>query len=201
MTKRAFDVVVALVGLVCLLPVFLFVAILIKLDSKGPVFFRQERVGRRFRPFWIYKFRTMVRDAPRLGGPITCGDDRRITRIGRVLRRTKIDELPQLINVLRGQMSLVGPRPELQQYVDVFRQDYAEILEVRPGITDLASLKFRDEATLLGTFQNPEERYVKCILPEKVNLGKVYARSSSLSLDVAVIFKTCAALTWRGGSS
>jgi lipopolysaccharide/colanic/teichoic acid biosynthesis glycosyltransferase len=140
----------------------------------------------------------MVRDAPRQGSAITFGNDPRITRIGHVLRKTKIDELPQLLNVLWGEMSIVGPRPELRRYVESFRQDYDEILTVRPGITDLASLKFRDEATLLGTFQNPEESYVQCILPEKLNLAKAYARASSLSFDLVVIFKTLAALAgWR----
>lgn len=201
MYKRAFDFSAALLGLLCLAPLFLVVAILIKLDSDGPVFFRQERVGRRFRPFRIYKFRTMVRDAPNHGAAITFGDDRRITRTGRVLRKTKLDELPQLINVLAGEMSVVGPRPELRQYVEAFREDYDEILKVRPGITDLASLKFRDEAAILGTSQNPDETYVKCILPEKVNLGKRYVRESSLISDLAVILKTLAALTGRRVSS
>jgi lipopolysaccharide/colanic/teichoic acid biosynthesis glycosyltransferase len=185
----------ASLGLLCLLPLFCVVAVLIKLDSKGPVFFRQERVGRRFRPFQIYKFRTMVRDAPHTGRPITCGEDPRITRVGRVLRRTKIDELPQLINVLCGDMSVVGPRPELRQYVDSFRDDYSEILTVRPGITDPASLKFRDEASLLGRSEDPLDMYVKFILPQKVDLAKQYARQASLQSDVVVIVKTVATLS------
>ena len=185
----------ASIGLLCLLPVFGVVAVLIKLDSDGPVFFRQERIGRGFRPFHIYKFRTMVPAAVRTGRPITCGEDSRITRVGGVLRQTKIDELPQLINVLRGDMSIVGPRPELRQYVDRFRDDYAEILTVRPGITDPASLKFRDEASLLGKTDDPMETYVNFILPQKVDLGKQYARQSSLWSDVAVIVKTVAALS------
>ena len=161
------------------------------------MFFAQERVGRGFRLFRIYKFRTMVRDAPRQGSAITFGRDPRITRIGHVLRQTKMDELPQLLNVLKGDMSIVGPRPELPRYVESFRRDYDEILKVRPGMTDLASLKFRDEAALLGTVHDPEETYVKCILPEKVNLGKAYARGSSLRLDLALIVKTLAALRGR----
>src|SRR5436190_19328048 len=127
MIKRSFDLVAACAGAVCLAPLFIAVGLLIKLDSSGPVLFRQERIGKAMRPFFIYKFRTMVRDAPRLGGPITFGQDPRITRIGRVLRQTKIDELPQLLNVLRGDMSIVGPRPEVRRYVEEFRQDYAEI--------------------------------------------------------------------------
>lgn len=193
--KRAFDLCVASIGLLCLLPVLCVVAILIKLDSNGPVFFRQERVGTRFRLFQIYKFRTMTRDAPLTGRPITCGQDPRITRVGRFLRRTKLDELPQLINVLKGDMSIVGPRPELRQYVERFRDDYREILTVRPGITDPASLKFRDEANLLGTSSDPIGLYVGSILPEKLNLGKEYVRRSSLLSDVILIVKTLAALS------
>jgi len=138
------------------------------------VFFRQKRMGRGGRPFFILKFRTMVQEAPKRGGPITCGDDPRITRIGRLLRKTKLDELPQLINVLRGDMSLVGPRPEVPKYVEMFRQDYEEILRVRPGITDLASVKFCDEAALLGSAANPEEEYLRRVLPEKIRLAKEY---------------------------
>jgi lipopolysaccharide/colanic/teichoic acid biosynthesis glycosyltransferase len=201
MIKRAFDISTALMGLLCLSPLFLVVAVLIKLDSDGTVFFRQERIGKRFRPFLIYKFRTMVNDAPRLGGPITFGEDPRITRIGRVLRKTKLDELPQLINVLNGQMSIVGPRPEVRRYVERFRQDYEQVLEVRPGITDLASVKFRDEAEILGVLPNPEEMYLTSILPQKLRLGKEYVHGSSLFVDLAVIFKTLAALVGRRVSS
>jgi lipopolysaccharide/colanic/teichoic acid biosynthesis glycosyltransferase len=139
MSKRALDIVAASVGLVLLSPLLLLVSLVIKLDSPGPVFFRQERIGRWFRPFLIYKFRTMVQEAPQLGGPITFGADPRITRVGRMLRKTKIDEFPQLINVLKGEMSLVGPRPEVRQYVEMFRSQYEEILRVPPGITDPAS--------------------------------------------------------------
>ena len=195
MTKRAVEFVVAFAGVLCLSPLFLVMALLIKRDSDGPVLFKQERVGRGFRPFRIYKFRTMVSDAPRRGRAITCGDDPRITRVGRFLRRTKIDELPQLLNVLRGEMSIVGPRPELRQYGECFREDYGEILTVRPGITDLASLKFRDEAAILACFPDPEETYVTRILPEKIALGKQYVRRSSLLFDLVVIVKTLAALT------
>ncbi len=201
MIKRTFDLSAAVAGLLCLSPLFIVVAALIKMDSGGSVFFTQERVGRGFRSFRIYKFRTMVRDAPREGGPITFGDDPRITKIGRVLRRTKIDELPQLINVLIGEMSVVGPRPEVRQYVDYFRHDYEQILTVRPGITDLASVKFRDEAAILGALPNPEEMYLTSILPQKLRLGKEYVRGSSLALDLTVIFKTLAALIGRRVSS
>jgi len=154
------------------------------------VLFRQERIGRAFRPFVMVKFRSMVRDAPQRGGPITFGNDARITRVGRLLRKTKIDELPQLFNVLKGEMSLVGPRPEVRQYVDLFRQDYAEILRVRPGITDLASLRYRDEAALLGQAENPAEQYASRILPEKIKLAKQYVADSSFLLDLSILVKT-----------
>jgi lipopolysaccharide/colanic/teichoic acid biosynthesis glycosyltransferase len=190
MIKRAFDIVAALVGLVLLTPLLLLVGLLIKLDSPGRVFFRQERIGRRFRPFLIYKFRTMVREAPQLGGPITFGADPRITRVGRFLRNTKIDELPQLINVLKGEMSLVGPRPEVRAYVEIFRAQYEEILQVPPGITDLASLYYRDEAELLGRAGDPTEEYVRRVLPEKLQLAKEYVKRSSFLFDVMLIFKT-----------
>ena len=190
MIKRIFDITVASVGLLVLSPLFHLVAIFIKLDSSGPVFFRQERMGKAFRPFFIYKFRTMVHDASQLGGAITSSTDSRITRVGRVLRKTKIDEFPQLINVLMGEMSLVGPRPEVREYVELFRRDYEEIVRITPGITDLASLQYRYEAEVLGNSGNPEEEYVRHILPEKIRLAKEYMRRSSLLFDISLILKT-----------
>jgi len=195
--KRLLDIIAALVGLLLLFVPGLLAAAIIRMTSPGPVFFRQERIGRRFRPFRIYKFRTMVRDAPRQGGQITCGNDPRITWIGRLLRKTKVDELPQLLNVLKGDMSLVGPRPEVRKYVEMFRVDYAEILEVRPGITDPASIKYRHEADVLGQAADPEKEYVTRILPEKIRLAKEYARQPSLGQDVAIIFRTLLALLCR----
>jgi lipopolysaccharide/colanic/teichoic acid biosynthesis glycosyltransferase len=192
--KRAFDMVIAFLGLLCLSPLLLPVALLIKLDSPGPAMFKQRRVGRGFRPFVIYKFRTMVHDAPRKGSAITYSADPRITRVGRILRKTKIDELPQLINVLQGTMSLVGPRPEVPRYVELFRADYAEILRVLPGITDLASIKYRHEAEFLGGFENPEETYVRQVLPEKIKLAKEYVRQSSFLFDIRLILKTLVGL-------
>jgi lipopolysaccharide/colanic/teichoic acid biosynthesis glycosyltransferase len=190
MSKRAFDFVAAFLGLILLAPLLLVVALLIKLDSPGPALFWQERIGKGFRPFRIYKFRTMVNDAASNGAPITFGADPRITRLGRVLRQTKIGELPQLINVLRGEMSFVGPRPEVRPYAELFREDYEEILCVVPGITDLAAVKFRDEAEVLGRFENPEAAYVGHILPNKVKLAKEYVRRSSLGFDITLILKT-----------
>src|SRR5215475_6877844 len=188
--KRILDILVSLIGLICLFPLLLLVAILIKLDSKGPVLFKQTRVGRGFRPFQILKFRTMVQESSPRGQSITVGDDPRITRMGWFLRKTKIDELPQLINVLRGEMTFVGPRPEVPQYVELFRKDYEEILKIRPGITDLASIKYRDEAAHLGQSKNPEEEYVTRVLPDKISLGKEYIRCSSLAFDLRLIFRT-----------
>jgi lipopolysaccharide/colanic/teichoic acid biosynthesis glycosyltransferase len=188
--KRAFDAVAAALGLLLLSPFFLLAALAIKLTSRGPVFFRQERVGKDFRTFRIYKFRTMVVDAPRLGGQITAGNDPRITGIGRILRKTKLDELPQLINVLRGDMSLVGPRPEVPRYVELFRDDYRVVLKVRPGITDLASLKYRDESEILGRSANPDETYLREILPDKIALAKEYIENRSFWYDLGLILRT-----------
>jgi lipopolysaccharide/colanic/teichoic acid biosynthesis glycosyltransferase len=190
MMKRMFDIVVAAVALVVLFPLLVLTALLIKLDSPGPIFFRQERIGRNFRPFGIYKFRTMVQEASAHGGLITVGEDRRITRVGRILRKTKVDEIPQLINILKGEMAIVGPRPEIRYYVELFWRDYEEILKVRPGLTDLASLKYRDEASLLGKAANPEAEYMTRVLPEKIRLAKDYLRRSSFLFDLSLILKT-----------
>ena len=190
MTKRLFDIVVSLVGLICFFPLLLLAAVLIKLDSAGPVFFRQTRMGMRFRPFQILKFRTMVQDSSTRGQSITVGDDPRITRVGWFLRKSKIDELPQLFNVLKGDMSLVGPRPEIPEFVNLFRSEFEEILAVRPGITDLASLKYRDEASILGQSETPEDEYVRRVLPDKIKLAKEYIQRSSLLFDLSVICRT-----------
>ena len=196
--KRAVDILGAFGGLFLLAPVFAIVSVLIKIDSPGSVFFRQERIGKNFRPFWIYKFRTMVSDAPMRGGTVTTTDDPRITRIGAILRRTKIDELPQLFNVLKGDMSLVGPlRPEVRHYVEMFKQQYESILTMRPGITDLASLKRPNEQEFLAQFDNPEAEYAQHLLPEKLQLGHEYLRRSSLVFDLNLIMKTLLVLIVR----
>ena len=163
---------------------------LVKLTSRGPVFFSQERIGRGFRPFRIFKFRSMVQDAPKQGSQVTFGADPRITTVGRFLRATKIDEVPQFFNVLLGDMSLVGPRPEVRKYVEMFRDDYAEVLRVRPGITDPASIKYRHEAEILGRAVDPEKEYIERVLPEKIRLGKEYVKNSSLWLDFMTILRT-----------
>lgn len=188
--KRAFDVLAAGVGLVVVSPLLALAAIAIRLDSPGPIFFRQQRVGRDFRPFWIYKFRTMVPDADKRGGPLTTHDDQRITRVGRLLRKTKIDELPQLANVLVGDMSLVGPRPEVPKYVEMFRDDYAYVLSVRPGLTDRASVKYRDEAAFLAASPDPELEYVSRILPDKIAMARSYIAEATFTSDLGLLLST-----------
>lgn len=190
MAKRGFDIVCSLLGLILLLPVFLVVSVLIKVDSPGPVFFRQERVGRNFKPFRIFKFRSMAAGAPSRGPAITVHGDKRVTAVGSVLRRYKIDELPQLMNVLRGDMSLVGPRPEVAKYVELFREDYATILQARPGITDPASLRYADEERLLSGEENWEESYISKVLPEKILLAKQYIERRTLFSDIRLIIQT-----------
>ena len=191
MLKRAFDAAAAAVGLVLLSPVFLVVAALIKAQDRGPVFFRQERVGRGGRTFRIHKFRTMrVANA---GALITRTDDDRITPVGAFLRRTKLDELPQLIDVLRGDMSVVGPRPEVPRYVAMWGDAArAEILSVRPGISDPAAIAFRNEQDVLAAAEDPERHYVEVILPQKVAMYLDYVRTRSFLGDLRVIVGTLA---------
>jgi len=184
------DVVASACGLIALSPLLLLAALAVKLDSRGPVLFVQQRVGRNFRNFGIFKFRTMITDAERHGGQITFGADPRITRVGRVLRKTKIDELPQLFNIVVGHMSLVGPRPEVPRYVERYRDQYAYVLSVRPGLTDLASLKYRDEAELLATSSDPAEEYAQRILPDKIALARHYIDTASFTGDLGIVLKT-----------
>lgn len=195
--KRIFDIVVSFVGLVILSPLFLILAIAIARDSKGPVFFKQTRVGRNGVPFKIYKFRTMVEDAEARGMQLTVGDDSRITNVGTFLRKTKIDELPQLINVFKGEMSFVGPRPEVPKYVGLYTEDQRQVLMVRPGITDLASIEYRNESELLATADNPEKVYIEEVMPRKIELNKEYIRNMSLVSDMRIILKTIAVLYKR----
>ena len=198
MTKRLFDLTVAALALLALLPLFLVVALWVKLDSPGPVFFRQERVGRHGVPFLIHKFRTMAADAPARGLPLTVGADPRITRAGAFLRRTRIDELPQFIDVLQGAMSLVGPRPEVPRYVALYPPGLRErALSVRPGITDPASLAHIDEASLLARAADPEREYIDRILPAKVAQAASYAERATLATDVAVLLRTLRVLWQR----
>ena len=194
MFKRLFDFCVSASGLLLLSPVFLAVAVLVKVGDGGPVFFLHERIGRGFAPFKMYKFRTMVTDAARLGPAVTKGGDPRITRVGAFLRKTKLDELPQLINVAKGDMSLVGPRPEVARYVEAFRDEYAEILSVRPGITDYASIMYRDEEEVLRGAADLEKTYVGEVLPRKLMLNREYIRKASALEDIRIIFRTIASL-------
>ena len=198
MTKRLFDLIVATLGLVLLALPGLLVALAIRLDSPGPVFFRQERVGRGGRVFRIHKLRTMRADAERLGGPLTVGADPRVTRIGAFLRAHRLDELPQLIDVLRGDMSLVGPRPEVPRYVALYPPALREqVLAVRPGITDPASLAFRGEARQLAASADPEREYVEVILPNKLALAADYAAHATLWTDLGVVARSLRVLLTR----
>ena len=195
MAKRLFDIVCAGIGLLLLSPLLLAVAVWVRLDSPGPVMFRQERVGRFGATFRIHKFRTMRVDAPRLGPQITIGDDARITRSGRWLRASKVEELPQLWDVLRGAMSLVGPRPEVPRYVALYPAELRElVLSVRPGITDPASLSFRNESELLARAEDPEREYVEVVMPMKLRLAADYVRNASLGGDIRLILATLGAI-------
>jgi lipopolysaccharide/colanic/teichoic acid biosynthesis glycosyltransferase len=195
MLKRAFDLTAALLGLVLLSPLLLALALWVKLDSPGPVFFRQERVGRGGRLFRIHKFRTMVHDAAQAGPPLTVGQDERITRAGRFLRRHRLDELPQLFDVLRGEMSLVGPRPEVPRYVAHYPEHLRDkLLSVRPGLTDPASLAHLDESERLGRSSDPERTYVEEILPAKLRQAEHYVDHASLTQDLRVLWRTLCTL-------
>jgi lipopolysaccharide/colanic/teichoic acid biosynthesis glycosyltransferase len=197
--KRAFDLFWATVGVLLLWPVFVIVVLAITLDDGGPVFFRQERVGWRGRPFRMWKFRTMIRDAARFGR-ITVENDARITRVGRVLRRTKLDELPQLLNVLAGEMSLVGPRPPLPSWVAVYTPEQRRVLDLVPGITDPASLHHWGECALHG-IADPERYYFERLLPEKIDLSLAYAKRATLFTDTLLILRTLSVLSRDAGSA
>lgn len=188
--KRVFDFVAALLGLLILSPFFLIVALLIKLDSAGPVFFLQERVGINGSIFKLFKFRTMVTDAYK-GAAITVGKrDSRITRVGSFLRKFKLDELPQLINVVLDEMSLVGPRPEVKRFVDLYSTEQREVLSIKPGITDYASIQFRNENELLEGKPDPIDFYIREIMPVKLKLNLEYIKNRSFLGDLGIIFKT-----------
>lgn len=188
--KRLFDLVCVIPGIIVLAPLFLLIAVWVKLESPGPVFFRQERVGLNGRLFRILKFRTMVANAESLGGQLTVGADRRVTKAGHLLRRYKLDELPQLFNVLLGDMSLVGPRPEVPRYVALYTDEQRQVLRLRPGITDPASIEFRAEAELLGTADDPERYYIDVLMPEKIRLNMEYSKRATLWQDILTIFRT-----------
>jgi lipopolysaccharide/colanic/teichoic acid biosynthesis glycosyltransferase len=190
LVKRIFDFLLSLFGIIILSPIFIIVSIAIKLDSKGSILFLQKRVGRYGKEFNIYKFRTMVTDAEKLGKQITVGKDNRITKVGAFLRKFKIDELPQLFNVLKGDMSLVGPRPEVPKYVALYNEEQRKVLDIRPGITDMASLRYKDENDILGKVDNPEEYYINVIMKDKLNLNLEYIEKSNVFFDIYLILKT-----------
>ena len=189
MLKRIFDIILSLFGLMILFPFMLIIAILVKLDSKGPVFFKQIRVTKNGREFKIFKYRTMRVGSDKYS-QITVGKDNRITKIGAFLRKYKLDEIPQLINVLLGDMSLVGPRPEVPKYVALYTKEQKEILKVRAGITDYASIEFSDENDLLASEEDPEKAYIEKIMPKKIELNKKYLSEISILTDIKIILLT-----------
>jgi len=189
--KRLFDIIFSLFGLLVLSPLLIYIVLRIKLDSKGPIFYRGKRIGRFGKPFSIYKFRTMYADADKMrGGPSAGDDDPRITKFGRTIRSYKLNELPQLINVLKGEMSFVGPRPEVEYYVNMFTEEEKAILDVRPGITDYASIKFHNEGEILSGSPDPDKAYEEIIRPEKLRLQLEYVRNHSLWVDFKLLFMT-----------
>ena len=190
MLKRLFDFSASLIGLIIISPVLLAVAIAIKMDSPGPVFYRGERIGRNGKPFRMFKFRTMVVNADQLGGPSTAADDLRLTKMSGFLKKYQLDEIPQLINVLKGDMSLVGPRPEVKMYTDMFTEEEKSILSVRPGMTDYASLWDFHEGEILKGSEDPEQAYMEKIRPEKLRLQLKYIRDKSFWTDIKIIFMT-----------
>lgn len=189
-SKRLFDIILAFIGLIILLPLFAVIAILIKNEDKGPVFFVQERVGYKGKHFNFYKFRSMLQDADKKGPQITVAGDKRITKIGRILRKYKLDELPQLFNVIKGDMSLVGPRPEVPYYVKMYNEAQKKVLNIIPGITDPASIAFYDENELLSKAQDPEKEYIYKIMPQKIKLNLNYASKADIFSDLVIILTT-----------
>jgi lipopolysaccharide/colanic/teichoic acid biosynthesis glycosyltransferase len=199
MSKRIFDLVCSILALVILSPFFLAIAILVKLDSLGPIFYRGIRVGLNGKPFRIYKFRSMSNDAEKTGVSTTSITDLRITKVGRFIRRYKLDELPQLINVFLGDMSLVGPRPEVQRFVEKYNDEEKVILKVRPGITDWASIKYRDEGGIIASsgIEDADEAYEKLIRPGKLELQMKYVQERSFWLDLKLIFVTLKSIIFK----
>jgi len=190
MLKRLFDMLLSIATIVLLSPLFLLVALFIKVGSPGPILYRSRRAGLRGKPFSLLKFRTMVVNADRIGGPSTSLDDPRVTRIGQILRKCKLDELPQLINVLKGEMSLVGPRPEVMSEVELYTTEEQLLLTVAPGITDWASIQFHNEGEILKGAADPHEAYRQLIRPEKIRLGLEYVRNRSLLIDLKILRAT-----------
>jgi len=189
MLKRLFDIIASFIGLLILSPFLLILALTIILESKGGIFYLQTRVGKNNKDFKLFKFRSMAIGSDKKG-LLTVGNDSRITNVGLFIRKYKLDEFAQLINVLKGDMSLVGPRPEVRKYVDLYNQEQLKILQVKPGITDYASIEYFDENKILGQSNNPEKTYIEEIMPHKLELNKKYLKNPSLSHDIKLIFKT-----------
>jgi len=188
--KRLFDIVVSLIILSCFFPFGILLSIAIALESRGGVFYRQERIGKNGVPFKLWKFRTMRKDADRFGKLTVGMRDPRITRVGLFIRKVKLDEFPQFLNVLSGEMSIVGPRPEVKEYVDLYTEDQREILNVKPGITDYASLEYFRENELLGKAENPRETYINEVMPAKIELNKKYIANLGIGTDLKIMWKT-----------
>jgi lipopolysaccharide/colanic/teichoic acid biosynthesis glycosyltransferase len=193
--KRAFDVVVSTALLAVCSPVFALISLWVLIESGRPLIFKQVRVGLSGRPFWLWKFRSMRADVG--GASITVRGDRRITRVGRILRKAKLDELPQFWNVLRGDMSLVGPRPEVPEYVERFKERYLRILTVRPGITDLASIRYRNEESVLAGSSEPQRTYEETVLPAKLDLADEYLGNMSVRRDLWILLQTAFVTLWK----
>jgi lipopolysaccharide/colanic/teichoic acid biosynthesis glycosyltransferase len=196
--KYRIDFFLALIFVLSLSPILLIIALWIKLDSSGPVLFKQTRVGKDKKSFVIFKFRTMVVDAESKGKQLTVGNDPRITRCGRFLRAYKLDELPQLLNILRGDMSFIGPRPEVPQYVSLYNEMQLRVLSVRPGLSDEASIKYRNENLLLEEATNPEQLYLEKIMPDKIQLNLSYIQTISFKKDIQIMIKTIVAIFIKG---
>ena len=192
--KRIFDIVASGIGLILLSPLFVILAIWIKCDSIGPVFYKQVRVGRNNMDFQLFKFRSMRVGSDKKGLITVGGHDPRITRSGYYIRKYKLDEFPQLINVFKGDMSLVGPRPEVRKYVDMYTEEQMHVLDVRPGITDLATIRYRNENELLERFNHPDKYYVEVIMPDKLRINLEYVARHSFTFDIRLIFQTFRAI-------
>lgn len=187
--KRIFDVISSLLVLVLLTPLLLIIGLWITIDSKGGAFYKQERIGKDKKPFGLYKFRSMRPDSDKKG-QITIGNDNRITKVGKFIRKYKIDELPQLINILIGDMSVVGPRPEVKKYVDLYNNEQLKVLSVKPGLSDYASIEYIDEQSVLGKAKDPNKEYIDVVMPAKLKLNLKYIEDKSLGTDLKIIFKT-----------
>lgn len=194
MMKRLFDITFSIFGLIFLIPIFFTISVFIKMTSKGPVFYKQVRVGRNNKDFGIFKFRTMYLGSDKLGLLTIGNKDSRVTKIGYYLRKFKLDELPQLFNVFLGDMSFVGPRPEVRKFVNLYTREQMKILEVRPGITDMASIEFRNENELLLQQEDSESYYINVIMPRKLQINSSYLKQRNLFKDIEVIFKTFLAI-------